>query len=154
MIELRKPAFPELSFRQALLADEKTMAYNHAYGGTIDFSPDRWESWYQKWRLDPSGDHFYRYLYDTEGGVFVGEASYHKADSGVFLCDVIVHSAFRGKGFGKAGLLALLSAAEENGLSSLSDEIAADNPSLLLFLSLGFSVVEKTAEKTVVTKIL
>ena len=154
MIELRKPAFSDLSFRRSLLADEKTMAYNHAYGGTIDFPPDRWEDWYEKWCLDPSGDRFYRYLFDTESGAFVGEAAYHKTDSGVFLCDVVVHSAFRGQGFGKAGLAALLAAAKENGLSSLSDEIAADNPSLGLFLAMGFSVTKKTAEKTVVTKLL
>ena len=38
-----KPQVEDLWFRQALLADPATMSYNDAWGGTIDFSRDRWE---------------------------------------------------------------------------------------------------------------
>lgn len=47
MIQLYRPALQELSFRKTLLADPATMAYNAAWGGTIDFPEDRWETWYR-----------------------------------------------------------------------------------------------------------
>lgn len=39
MLHLHKPTREELRFRQELLSDPSTMSYNHAYGGTIVFSP-------------------------------------------------------------------------------------------------------------------
>ena len=45
-VTLHRPALEELSFRQSLLSDPDTMAYNHAWGGTIDFPQERWEDWY------------------------------------------------------------------------------------------------------------
>ena len=45
MLSLYKPTFQELSYRQKILSDPATMAYNEPWGGTIDFSPDRWEAW-------------------------------------------------------------------------------------------------------------
>ena len=66
MLKLYKPSLNELSFRQELLSDEATMAYNHAYGGCIDFPKEKWESWKNKWLESNNGKYFYRYLYDTE----------------------------------------------------------------------------------------
>ena len=37
MIELYRPTIDELGFRESLMADEKTMSYNRAWGGTIPF---------------------------------------------------------------------------------------------------------------------
>ncbi len=42
MIELYKPQFEDLWFRQKFMNDEATMSYNHAWGGTISFSENRW----------------------------------------------------------------------------------------------------------------
>ena len=42
---LYRPRLEELDYRQSLLADPETMAYNHAYGGAIDFPRERWADW-------------------------------------------------------------------------------------------------------------
>ena len=43
MITPWKPEIKDLWFRQALLADPETMAYNRAWGGTIPFPEEKWE---------------------------------------------------------------------------------------------------------------
>ena len=37
-VTLHQPTLEELSFRQSLLSDPDTMAYNRAWGGAIDVS--------------------------------------------------------------------------------------------------------------------
>ena len=37
MLELYKPHIEDLWFKEQMMSDEQTMAYNHAYGGTIPF---------------------------------------------------------------------------------------------------------------------
>lgn len=48
MLVLHEPKLDELAFRQRLLADEATMTYNEAYGGTITFPEERWKNWHQR----------------------------------------------------------------------------------------------------------
>ncbi len=149
-ITLYSPALEELSFRRALLSDPDTMAYNHAYGGTIDFPPERWADWHRRWVEDPEG-RFYRYLRSAEG--FVGEAAYHfDGELGGFLCDVIVHASHRGRGYGGQGLELLCQAAGENGVERLYDDIALDNPSVGLFLRHGFREVKRTEAYVLVAR--
>ncbi len=38
MLALYEPKYEDLWFRQMMLADEDTMSYNHAWGGTIPWS--------------------------------------------------------------------------------------------------------------------
>ncbi len=129
----------ELAFRRELLADPDTMAYNHAYGGTIDFPPERWADWYARWVVDGAGERFYRYLRRESDGAPAGEAAYHYDGAlGEYLCDVLVAASYRGQGFGRQGLELLCAAARENGVKRLVDNIAIDNPSVGLFLSVGF----------------
>lgn len=129
----------ELAFRRELLADPDTMAYNHAYGGTIDFPPERWADWYARWVVDGAGERFYRYLRRESDGAPAGEAAYHYDGAlGEYLCDVLVAASYRGRGFGRQGLELLCAAARENGVKRLVDNIAIDNPSVGLFLSVGF----------------
>lgn len=153
MLELVTPALAEMDFRQALLADEATMSYNHAYGGTIAFSEERWEKWYCKWIGAEDPRYFYRYLYSSKLGVYVGEAAYHyEAETGRYLCDIIVHANYRGQGFGKLGLSLLCEAAKENGIEELYDDILLDNPSVQLFLKNGFDEVGRTEEAYIMRK--
>ena len=42
MLTLYRPKLSDLWFRQALLADEETMSYNRAWGGTIAFPEEDW----------------------------------------------------------------------------------------------------------------
>ena len=138
-IVLYRPKLDELGFRQSLLEDAETMAYNHAYGGTIPFPRERWADWYSRWVEDGTGERFYRYLYHEAGGTFVGEAAYHYDNGfGGYVCDVLVSARYRGRGFGRQGLVLLCAAARENGVSRLIDNIALDNPSAELFRRMGF----------------
>lgn len=152
-MELVKPTLEELNFRQSLLADAGTMSYNHAYGGIIDFPESRWKSWHQKWIGAEDPHYFYRYLYSRALDTCVGEAAWHyEAETGRYLCDVIVHAKYRGRGFGTSALNLLCSAAKENGIHELYDEILLDNPSVHLFLKNGFREVERTEEAYIVKR--
>lgn len=152
-MELATPTLAEMHFRQSLLGDEATMSYNQAYGGTIDFSEDRWEKWYHKWIGAEDPHYFYRYLYSRALDAYVGEAAYHyEADTGRYLCDVIVHAKYRGRGFGALGLNLLCEAAKAKGIEELFDDILLNNPSVHLFLKNGFEEVGRTEEAYIVRK--
>ena len=138
-ITLYRPKMEELGFRQSLLGDPETMAYNHAYGGTIDFPRERWADWYARWLEDQTEERFYRYLRRETDGAFVGETAYHyDSEFGEYVCDVLVSAQYRGLGFGRQGLALLCAAAKENGVKRLVDNIAIDNPSVELFRQAGF----------------
>lgn len=155
MIELVKPELKDLWFREALMADEKTMLYNRAWGGTIPFPKEKWESWYSYWVQDPGSQRYYRYLKDTDQDAFVGEIAYHWDEKEKrYLCDVVVKAEFRNQGFGSKGIQLLCQAAKSNGVEVLHDDIAADNPSYRLFLKNGFSVEFQDREIVMVKKTL
>lgn len=149
-LTLYKPALSELGFRQELLADPATMSYNHAHGGAIQFPREIWSAWYERWVSGPREQNFYRYL-RTQDGVTVGEAAY-RFDGEKYLCNVIVLARYRGRGCGAQGLELLCAAARENGITTLYDDIAADNPSVELFLRHGFRVVDRTPEIVLVQR--
>ena len=151
-VVLHRPAYEELAFRQRFLADPETMAYNHAYGGTIYFPPERWADWYRRWVEEPDR-RFYRCLKLEETGEFVGEAAYHwDTELGEYICDVIVAAQHRRKGYGAQGLALLCGAAEENGVARLCDNIAIDNPSIRMFLEAGFRERYRNEEFVLVRK--
>ena len=75
MVELYKPKVEDLWFREKLLSDADTMSYNHAWGGTVPFPKQKWESWYDRWVRCHDHRHFYRYI--QENGTFLGESAYH-----------------------------------------------------------------------------
>ena len=147
------PKLEELVFRQELLADPDTMAYNHAYGGTIDFPQERWADWYVRWGEDGAGERFYRYLRRESDGALVGEAAYHfDGEFGEYVCDVLVSARYRGLGYGRQGLKLLCAAAKENGVRRLADNIALDNPSIELFRQCGFRERLRTEKYILVEK--
>ena len=153
ILRLYKPELEDLWFREKLLSDPDTMSYNNNWGGTIDFPRERWEDWYRRWVAESDGRHFYRYLSCEDK--FVGEAAYHYDESrDVYLCSLVVLSEERGKGYGKEGLRLLCEAAKENLVDVLLDDIAADNPSVKLFLDCGFKVVCQRADVVTVKKAL
>ena len=142
MIKQYTPRLEELWFRRMLLGDAATMSYNHAWGGTIDFPESGWAEWFDRWVRNPGKERFYRYL-RNERGEFVGEIAYH-LDGGIYLADVIVYAGYRRRGCGGEGLRLLCRAARERGIWVLYDNIAADNPALSLFLSMGFAEAYRT----------
>ena len=155
MLRLYKPTFDALWFRQELLSDPATMSYNNAWGGIIPFPRERWQAWYDVWLAGPGKERFYRYLSDIGTKHFVGEAAWHFDSARQrYLCDVIVHAKYRGRGYGAEGLSLLCKAAKENGIDTLYDDIAADNPAVQLFLDHGFSVHLRTDDIVTVKRVL
>ena len=149
------PKPEELSFRQKLLADEETMSYNHAWGGTIEWPQSEWQDWYDHWVINHKNRRFYRYLLDESTGEYVGEIAYHYDDERkINVANVIISAKFRGKGYGNAGLNLLCDAAKENGIDILYDDIAMDNPGITLFLKNGFIEDYRTAEIIMLKKVL
>ncbi|MBR4164492.1 MAG: GNAT family N-acetyltransferase [Solobacterium sp.] len=150
MLTLHKPAYEDLWFRQKMMADEKTMSYNHAWGGTIPFPEEEWKDWYDYWIINHNNQRYYRYLKDDD---FVGEIAYHydKELKG-YIADVIIFAKYRGKGYGSKGLQMLCNAAKENGISVLYDDIAIDNSAIHLFLKDGFTEKYRTEDKIILMK--
>lgn len=152
MLTLYKPSMEDLWFRQQMLEDADTMAYNRAWGGTISFPKEKWQSWHDRWLCGPDGKRFYRYLKDDETGSFVGEIAYHwDEEECICLADVIVFAPCRGEGYGREGLRLLCESARKNGIDVLYDDIAKDNPAIRLFLSEGFEI-EAEKEMTFLLK--
>lgn len=155
MLCLYKPTLDELWFRQELLFDPDTMSYNNAWGGVISFPRDKWQDWYNYWITEKDNKRFYRYLLNTAANQFIGEVAYHFDDSrNIYICDIIVYAKYRGNGYGTEGLLLLREAAKENGIGTLYDNIAADNPSVQMFLNNGFTVDFKTENVIMVKRVL
>ena len=154
MLTLYKPTYEDLWFRQMMLADEETMSYNHAWGGTIPWPEDQWQDWYDAWITNPDNKRYYRYL-KNDDGQFVGEIAYHyDADLQQEIANVIIYSKYRRKGYGGEALELLCSAAKNNGITVLNDDIAIDNPAVKLFLEHGFTEEYRTEEIIYLKKVL
>ena len=138
MITSYIPKIEDLWFKETMLADPDTMSYNHAWGGTISFPEEKWQTWYEHWIKNPENKRYYRYLKD-DSGCFIGEIAYHYDEElDIYLANVIVHAPYRNKGYGSQGLDLLCAAAKEHGIRFLFDNIAIDNPAVSLFLKHDF----------------
>ena len=147
-----EPAYEDLWFRRMMLEDEETMSYNHAWGGTVSFPEEKWNDWYDRWILHHGTMRFYRFLKDGDGH-FVGEIAYHyDSELDSFLANVIVYSKYRGRGYGAEALDLLCAEAKGNGVTTLCDNIAADNPAIGLFLKRGFQIVGRMENKIILKK--
>ena len=149
-----RPGIEDLWFRQAMMADPETMAYNHAWGGTIPFPREKWEEWHDFWIKNPN-KRFYRYITTGKSRSFVGEAAYHyDAERQIYLTDVIISAKYRRQGYGKAGLEMLCDVARKAKIPELYDDIAIDNPGINLFLRCGFREENRTEEIIMLKKSL
>lgn len=155
MLKLYKPKLDDLWFRERLMNDPETMSYNNAWGGTISFPEIKWSDWYNHWIIQHEGKRYYRYLLCKETNEFVGEIAYHFDDSNnVYIANIIVHSNYRGHGYGTEGLKLLCNEAKSNGVTTLYDDIAADNPSVHMFLKNGFTIDYQTDDIIMVKRVL
>ena len=83
----------------------------------------------------------------------MGEIAYHyDPEYDGYVANVIIFSAYRGRGYGAEGLQMLCDAARKNGVSVLYDDIAIDNPAVSLFLKQGFHEAYRTEEKIILKK--
>ena len=146
-----KPEYKDLWFRKEMLEDKETMSYNHSWGGTIPFPEERWNDWYDYWITNHDNKRFYRYVKNDDE--FVGEIAYHyDKELDGFIANVLIHAKYRGNGFGKQALEMLCSIAKANGITSLYDDIAIDNPGVSIFYNQGFKEIYRTNEKIILMK--
>lgn len=106
-LTLHLPRRDELWFRQSLLSDPATMAYNAAWfppDGCVAFPEQEWDAFLERW-IGQEPDRFYAYLRRISDGAFVGEVDYRRPPG----CDrwgmgIVVSAACRGLGYGAEGL--------------------------------------------------
>lgn len=151
MLKLVKPKIDELDFRQQLLSDSKTMAFNQKYGGTIKFPLCLWSLWYQLWMYHPQ--YYYAYIYDCDLKKYIGEVSYYyEEEYQEYMMNIIIHYQYRGLGKGKEALKLLYTQAKMNGIRYLCDDIAYDNPMISLFKKQGFLEIWRNEEVIMLKK--
>ena len=138
MLMLKLPTMADMPFRAALMADPDTMAYNAPWfppDGTIPFPEEKWADWLADWAT-PSAERFYAFLVN-EKGEMVGECSW--AEYGESM-SVVVKAEYRGRGYGKDLLLALLAriSADKKIYLQVSSRNAA---AFQLYQKTGFKII-------------
>lgn len=146
MLTLHPATLNHMPFRQALMADPATMAYNAPWfppDGTIPFPEESWPDWLAKW-TSHEPERFCGYL-AAEDGTLVGEVCWHGYGAGM---GIVIHADHRGKGYGTQGLQLLIRHAFshpeiaylENNFESSRD------PALQLHRKAGFEEVGPDAD--------
>lgn len=109
-LKLHVPSIREMDYRQKILAQPETMAYNagqlyeadgyDAATGCIDFPIQDWRYWRDVWLWhEPS--RFSAYLQIEETGEFVGEACYfYDMEADAHAVGILIEHCHRGKGYG------------------------------------------------------
>ena len=146
-IRLIKPELNDLHLKTKLLADQKTMSFNHNYGGTIIFDESKYKDWYEKW-MNGNNRYYYYVFLDNN---FVGEAAYY-LDDDIYMISIIIDYNYRHMGIGSEVLKLIINDAKEKGITELYDEIAIDNPSVNMFINNGFEIVEQNKDSIIVKK--
>lgn len=133
------PASRELMpFRQAMLTDPATMAYNAPWfppDGTIPFPESDWDEWLADW-TDREPERFCGYV-AAEDGTLVGEVCWHGHGAGM---GVVIHAAHRGHGYGAQALQLLAARAFSHAdISCLENNFESTrDPALRLHEQAGF----------------
>ncbi len=149
-LRLYLPQYNELLFREQLLSDPKTMAFNrfkepmedyHPDTGCIDFPRSTWALWYDFW-MDREPDNFYAVLAD--GRTPVGEISWF-FDGEKHSVGIILLAKHRNKGYCVPALHLLMQRAfEENDLPALSVTLSTANTAAVKgFTNAGFRRIRK-----------
>lgn len=146
-----------MPFRQSMLEDPATMAYNAPYfppDGTIPFPESKWAGWLERW-TGREPERFCGYVLD--GDTPVGEVCWHGMGSDM---GVVIRADYRGQGYGREALGLLMARAFGHAeIAYLRNTFETDrDPAMRLHLSMGFvpvgtedglTVVEMTRERYV-----
>lgn len=158
-LRLYIPEYHELAFRERLLSDPETMAFNrgnppaedyHADTGCIDFPRNVWALWYGFF-VDREPENFYAVVAD--GRTPMGEVSYYTDENGICRAGIILLKKHRGKGVCAPALNLLCRRAEHNGIAELSVELStANTPAVRGFRSAGFEKLRRGNGKITMIK--
>lgn len=153
---LHIPTRAQLWYRQRLLADPATMAYNRGYTlgfagydsatGCIDFPKKDWEAWYD-WFIGGAPARYYAYIARSCDGAFIGEVNLHKSGDGPWYdMGIVIEAAHRGRGYAAPALRLLLAQAFEvlNAAAVHNDFEAARAAALRAHLAAGFRSIGQT----------
>lgn len=144
-LRLYQPQYQELLFRQQLLSDPATMAFNrfkepsedyHPDTGCIDFPPSQWALWYSFW-MEREPENFYAVVAD--GRTPVGEVSWF-GDGETYRPGIILLAQHRKKGYATPALKLLADRAfGAFGLPELRVTLStAATAAVKAFLAAGF----------------
>lgn len=137
-LTLHEATIDDMPFRQALLSDPATMAYNAPWAppdGTLPFPESEFAPWLSRW-AGHAPERWCGYVVD-EGGTNVGEVCWHSHGREM---GIVIHSAFRGKHYGREALRLLIEEAfRHEEISALTNTFEPDRePALTLHLHAGF----------------
>lgn len=154
-VSLHVPTFEELAYRERLMDDPATMAYNSGYDlsfegydretGCIAFPRAEWADWYGCF-VGREPERYYAYIVRAEDGAFVGEVNLHKSrEHDGYDMGVVVEAAYRRRGYGLAALRLLLGVAfEQLGATAVYNDFEKERPAgLSMHLQAGFEVVDE-----------
>ena len=146
IVEATRETMP---FRQRMLSDPATMAYNAPWfppDGCLPFPEEEWDEWLDKW-TGREPERFCGFLAD-ETGELVGEICWHSFGAGM---GVVIVAAHRGRGYGEEGLRLLIDRAFSHPeIASLTNEFEPDRAAAMaVHRKLGFVPVSE--ENGVVT---
>ena len=124
ILRLHVPALSELGYRQRLLADPATMAYNRGYDlsfegyhpqtGCIDFPESAWAPWHACF-IGREPERYYAYILLGEAGVPIGEVNLHRPEGCAHHeMGIVLEARHRGRGYSEAALALLLRQAFEH----------------------------------------
>lgn len=144
-LRLYLPQYNELFFREQLLSDPATMAFNrfkepspdyHPETGCIDFPRGSWALWYGFW-MEREPENFYAVVAD--GRTPLGEVSWY-FDGSQYKAGIILKANHRGKGYCTPALELLAARAfDENTLPALTVTLSTANaPAVKGFTKAGF----------------
>ena len=151
MMALRAPGLRDMAYRQKLLSDPDTMAYNrgldfggapgyHPETGCIDFPREDWRYWRQVWLLNEP-QFFSALLFDTKRDCPVGEVTYYyDGETDAHIAGILIEHLHRGRGRCAEGLRLLIEHAfAREDIHVLRAEISGDNlPALKGYRRAGF----------------
>lgn len=115
---LHIPSFEELDYRQKILMQPDTMAYNRGCNlglenydnetGCIDFRKEYWKEWFSKW-VNNTPDRYYAYVIKSDGNIAIGEAALRYVDGENGYCvNIIIEGQYRGNGYSEEALRLLI----------------------------------------------
>lgn len=145
-VVLIKPEYDDLWFRQKVMSDSESMAYNAGYDvsysgyhyetGCIDFPKSEWMGFCEKLKNE---NFFYAYIKDCDSGEFVGYLNFKKDEEGVASMGIVIYSLFRGMGYMRPAMQELIKKARELGVIKLTDSVPLSREGALkVFYDMGF----------------
>lgn len=152
---LHVPTLDELWYRERLMSDPDTMAYNKGYDlsfdgydretGCIAFPREEWAAWHAYF-VGQEPLRYYAYIARERDGAFLGEVNLHKSvlhdwhDMGI-----VLEARYRGQGYSVEALRLLLRQAfEVMGLSAVHNDFETSRSAAIsAHMAAGFSVLQE-----------